>query len=204
MARVKGETTRARVIDGALRALCDAGVGATTTRKIAASCGVPLATLHYHFASKSALLLAVLEALIDDMTETLRAEQRPSGNTSDCVADLIAATWGFVERTRPLQIVQFELTLYALREQAEWLAERQYDRYVALYHDILLAAAAPHGELDSNGCAALARFMLAGIDGLILQQLAKPDPERSRQVLSALIGAAQGYAAALVAAHRTA
>ncbi len=202
MARVKGEATRARVIDGALRALCETGVGATTTRKIAASCGVPLATLHYHFASKSALLLAVLEALVDDMTATLRAEQRPSGNTSDCVADLMGAAWRFVERTRPLQIVQYELTLYALREQAEWLAERQYDRYVAFYQDMLLAAAAPSGELDSTGCAALARFMLAGIDGLILQQLAKPNPERSHQVLQALIAAAQGYAANLVTAHR--
>ncbi len=197
MARVKGDATRSKVIQGALRALCEDGVGNATTRKIAAVSGVRLATLHYHFETKSALLLAVLETLIEDMTSSLRAEQRPSADVAACLQDLVPAAWRFVERTRDLQIVQYELTLYALREQAEWLAERQYDSYVAVYRDILLAAAAPAGELDREGGTALARFVLAGIDGLILQDLAKPDAERSRQEVAALTRAAQGYAAAL-------
>ena len=190
MARTKGEATRARVIEGALQAMCAHGVGSVTTRQIAAACGMPLATLHYHFASKSALLLAVLETLIDDMTASLRAEQKPSAGLAECLASLLPAAWRLVERTRALQIVQYELTLYALREQAEWLAERQYDRYVAVYRDILLAAVAQSGELDEPGCAALARFILAGIDGLILQDLARPDPERARQGVRALLAAA--------------
>ncbi len=197
MARVKGEATRARVIEGALRALAAHGVATVTTRQIAAECGVPLATLHYHFASKSALLQAVLEAMIGDMTESLRAEQGPSAGLAECLATLLQAAWRFAERTRALQIVQYELTLYALREQASHLAERQYESYVAVYRGIFLAAATPADGLDAAGCDALARFVLAGIDGLLLQDLAKPDPARAAQGIAALTAAAQGYAASL-------
>ena len=50
------------------------GVIGATTRKIAAESGVRLATLHYHFESKSALLLAVFEALIDETILAFREE----------------------------------------------------------------------------------------------------------------------------------
>ena len=59
MTKTKGDATRARVIEGAIRVLSATGVIGATTRRIAAESGVRLATLHYHFDSKSALLLAV-------------------------------------------------------------------------------------------------------------------------------------------------
>lgn len=38
-----------------------------------------------------------------------------------------ASTWRSIMRTKSRQIVQYELTLYALREGAEWLADQQYE-----------------------------------------------------------------------------
>lgn len=197
MPRTKGEATRDKVIQGALRALAEHGVTATTTRKIAAECGVPLATLHYHFDSKSALLLAVLDAINEETVASLRADQRDSVDLGACIARSLRGTWRFLERTRELQIVQYELTMYALREKAAWLAERQYESYLKLWRDLLMPTARRTGELDANGCAALARFILAGIDGLILQELAKPGKARSRRGIEALIQAAQGHARGL-------
>jgi len=197
MAQTKSEATRERVIQGAMRALERHGVTATTTRKIATECGVPLATLHYHFESKSALLLAVLDALNDEATAALRAAQRESVDLAAAIAQMLRAMWRFAERTRDLQVVQYELTLYALREDAAWLAEQQYESYLRVWREILLATARRTGELDAPGCAALARFILAGMDGLILQELARPSKARSRKGVDALIRATQGYAAAL-------
>src|ERR1700728_2411235 len=104
MARTKGEATREKVIQGALRTLAQHGVTATTTRKIATESGVPLATLHYHFDSKSALLLAVLEALIEEMTLGLRAEVKSSSNLEECIDQVLRAAWRMVTRTKVLQI----------------------------------------------------------------------------------------------------
>lgn len=197
MARTKSEATREKVIQGALRALCEHGVTATTTRKIAAECSVPLATLHYHFESKSALLLAVLDAINEETVVAMRADLRDSVDLAACIAQILRAAWRFIERSRDLQVVQYELTLYALREDAAWLAERQYESYVRLWRDMLMATAQRTGELDTAGSATLARFILAGFDGLILQELARPGKTRSRRGIEALVRAAQGYAATL-------
>lgn len=191
----KSARTRRQIIDGALLALGERGVAATTTRDIAGKAEVRLATLHYHFDSKSALLLAVLEHLIDDTTATMRAAAGDSADIADCIRETLRAGWRYLTRTRDLQIVQYELTLYALRqEEAAGLAAYQYDAYVKLYLDILQDVAAQTGELDAAGCAAVARFMLSGIDGLLLQELAKPSRHRSSQGIDALIVAAQALA----------
>ena len=197
MTRTKSETTRDKVIQGALRALARFGVTATTTRKIATESGVPLATLHYHFESKGALLLAALDAINAEVTTSLRADQRHRADLAACIAHSLRAAWRFMERTRDLQIVQLELTMYALREDAAWLAEQQYESYLRVWRDILMVTATRTRELDAAGCATLARFILAGIDGLVLQDLARPGKARSRKGVEALVQATQGYAEAL-------
>ena len=106
-----------------------------------------LATLHYHFDSKSALILAVLEALIDEMTLALRQEVKSSNGLDDCIEQVLKASWRWVMRTRTLQVVQCELTLYALREGAQWLADRQYDAYVRVYGDLVLSVSQETGDL---------------------------------------------------------
>ena len=100
-------------------------------------------------------------------------------------------------QTRVLQIVQYELTLYALREGAQWLADQQYDAYVRVYRDFLFAVSEKTGELTPAECTAVTRFMLAGVDGLLLQELAKPNQARSKRGIEALIRATQIYARSL-------
>lgn len=195
--KTKGDATRAQVIEGAIRVLSATGVIGATTRKIAAESGVRLATLHYHFDSKSALLLAVFEALIDEMTLAFREEIKDSSSLDDCIEQVLKAAWRWVTQTRVLQIVQYELTLYALREGAQWLADQQYDAYVRVYLDFLIAVSKRTGELSPSGCTAVARFMLASVDGLLLQELAKPNQARSKRGIEALIRAAQIYARSL-------
>ncbi|QDW36874.1 TetR/AcrR family transcriptional regulator [Bradyrhizobium sp. KBS0727] len=199
MKKTKSDQTRAQIIEGALRALSRSGVIGTTTREIATEAGVRLATLHYHFDSKSALLVAVLEALIEDMAARLRARRVTIGSDLDeCIEQLIHGAWRSVSQTRELQIVQYELTLYALREGAQWLAERQYESYVRLYHDHLRNVTRESQALSSAACASLARFILSGVDGLILQELAKPGKARSKRAVDALIAGAKAYARQLV------
>ncbi|WP_197427411.1 MULTISPECIES: TetR/AcrR family transcriptional regulator [Bradyrhizobium] len=183
----KSEVTRAQIIQGALQALEKTGVLGTTTRKIAAEANVKLATLHYHFESKSALLVAVLEVLIDEIAERLREDRAGTEPALDeRIEILIRGTWRSITRSRTRQIVQYELTLYALREGAQWLADQQYEAYLRLYRD-QLASKSGKSELSPQGYTTLARFILAGIDGLILQELVKPSRARSNQAIEALI-----------------
>jgi AcrR family transcriptional regulator len=191
--RTKSDVTRAQIIQGALQALEKTGVIGTTTRSIAAEANVQLATLHYHFASKSTLLVAVLEALIDEIAERLREDRAGTEpDLDDRIELLIHGTWRSIMRSRARQIVQYELTLYALREGAQWLADQQYEAYLRLYRDQLISKS-EKSELSTAGYTSLARFILAGIDGLILQELVKPSRTRSNQVIEALIFGAKQY-----------
>ncbi|WP_211912183.1 TetR/AcrR family transcriptional regulator [Tardiphaga alba] len=183
----KSEITRAQIIQGALQALEKTGVLGTTTRKIAAEANVQLATLHYHFESKSALLVAVLEAMIDEIAERLREDR--AGKEPDLderIEILVRGTWRSIMQSRTRQIVQYELTLYALREGAQWLADQQYEAYLRLYRDQLTSKSGKT-ELSSQNYILLARFILAGIDGLILQELVKPNRSRSTHAIETLI-----------------
>jgi AcrR family transcriptional regulator len=197
--KTKSDLTRAQIIQGALQALEKTGVIGTTTRRIAAEANVQLATLHYHFESKSALLVAVLEVLIEDIAKRLREERPgPELDLDERIEDLIRGTWRSIMRTRSRQIVQYELTLYALREGEQWFAEQQYEAYLRLYKDNLVSSQQGEQSLSGADYASLARFILAGIDGLILQELARPNRTRSNQAVEALIFGAKQYSQELL------
>ena len=57
----RGHTATA-ILDAARERLLADGYANLSTRKVAVEAGVPLSQLHYHFGSKSGLILALLEA----------------------------------------------------------------------------------------------------------------------------------------------
>lgn len=194
----KGLETRVRIIKGAREALEEGGMEALTTRRIAASAGVKLATLHYYFDSKESLLLAVLEDLIADMDEAYRADVALPAEPEDRVEALIRASWRYIQRTRNKQIAQTELTLYALRTKgSEWLAAKQYNAYIDFYGHLVFEDDSDE-ELRRIG-RAVGRQMLIGIDGIILQSYALEDLSASNEDIEALIIAMRGYLRRLLA-----
>lgn len=188
----KSAETRARVVRGALAALESHGLGDTTTRRIADEAGLTLATLHYHFANKDAVLLAVLEDIVSELAREIAAGPPARGPLRERVAGVVLTAWAYAERTRAKQIVQYELTLHALRTRgSDWLATWQYDHYVAAY-------AVPFAALlDAAAARRLGRHLLAGLDGLILQRLAGAPDDDLAAGLAALVAGAGAYALAL-------
>jgi AcrR family transcriptional regulator len=65
--------TNTIILGAAKRALLDVGYAGLSTRRIAESAGVPLSQIHYHFGSKQALVLAVLE---EENRSLLRRQER--------------------------------------------------------------------------------------------------------------------------------
>jgi len=194
----KGLETRVRIIKGAREALEEGGMEALTTRRIAASAGVKLATLHYYFDSKESLLLAVLEDLIAEMDTAYRADVALPPAPEDRVEALIRASWRYIQRTRNKQIAQTELTLYALRTKgSEWLAAKQYNAYIDFYGHLVFEDDSDE-ELRQIG-RAVGRQMLIGIDGIILQSYALDDLSASNEDIEALIIAMRGYLRRLMA-----
>ena len=65
--------TRSALIEAAEQVLHEVGFAGLSTRRVAEAAGVPLSQIHYHFGSKSQLMLAVLldqnRKLLDRQTE---------------------------------------------------------------------------------------------------------------------------------------
>ncbi len=194
----KARETRERLIEGALLALCEDGVIGTTTRKIADKADVRLGTLHYHFETKDALLLAVLDTLGSKLAQTLRRGVAGSRDLDECIERALLTDWAFAEENMAIQIVQYELTLYALRtEGAPWMAKRQYRDYVRAHVDIFGVHAPNDRPSTTESVHKLSQLVMAGIDGIILQELADPNLARSRMAVRGLIGAMQALARSL-------
>ncbi|MGZ3585403.1 MAG: hypothetical protein ACXVCT_21890, partial [Ktedonobacterales bacterium] len=95
--------------------------------------------------------------------------------------------------------MQYELTLYALRNpDAAWLAKEQYAGYCVVVETLLRETYAAAGQTSAIPFDALARFIVGGLDGIILQFVSDRDPARARgdveYLIQSVIALAEGAA----------
>jgi len=179
---------RADIIAATIRVLARDGIAETTTRKISAEAEVNQATLRYYFGSKDDLLFAVLQEMMQTTREVVQAGISSNSDLHDTIAESIKAFWRHVETAPELQVMQYELTLYALRHpESAWLAKQQYDGYCALVETLFQHNFEALGKQSAVPFAELARFVVAGLDGLILQFISDRDAIRARRDLDHLI-----------------
>jgi AcrR family transcriptional regulator len=186
---------RAEILAAAIRVLARDGIAETTTRKIAAEANVNQATLRYYFGSKDDLLFAVLQEMMRMTGEIVQAGITFDHGLHHAIAESLKAFWTHVEAAPELQVMQYELTLYALRHQeSAWLAKQQYDGYSSVVETLLQQGFEATGNTCSLPFADLARFIIGGLDGLILQFISDHDTVRARRDLDHLIAAVIGLA----------
>lgn len=107
----KAEAARASLLAAAKTCLLDVGFANLSTRKVAEAAGVPLSQIHYHFGSKSGMVLALLKAENDRLIDRQRimyAEDRP-----------LSARW---------------------KKAVEFLEEDMASGYVRLLHEMMAAS----------------------------------------------------------------
>ena len=72
------------------------------------------------------------------------------------------------------------------------LAEKQYKGLLELYERFLRDPNSPKAEQDK--VTSLTQFVVAGLDGILVQELAYPDEKRSKGSIDCLVVAAQTIA----------
>lgn len=135
--------TATALLEAARRCLLAEGYAAMSTRKVATEAGVPLSQVHYHFGSKSGMVLALLEA--EDRRRLARQEAMYSADeplwkryeqACDFLEDdlesgyvrvlqeMIAAGWSqadLAQRVREMQMGWYDLLEEVAVEAAEKL-----------------------------------------------------------------------------------
>lgn len=178
---------RAALVDAALRVLSREGLAATSTRAIVEEAGMSLASLHYAFDSRDALLEAVVARVVRDEREAVHAvlasgagAQRgdeASGATGDAVLQQLVRNG--MERYVQT-VVQYpgrehgmlELTLDASRhDDSRALVRSQYNSYRALVADLLVKAGQISGTRWRVPVDEIATVVVALTDGLTIAHI---------------------------------
>ena len=189
MAYVKASVRSSQLVAAARQVLAREGVQGATMRAVATEAGVPLGTLSYVFGSKEELLRAVIQDVGDEIADVLRESAETDQGLEHAIRAGLETFWSrLVVGERWLQVMQYELVLFALRTPGlEHLARWQYDRYEQVVAAWTKEAADDAGEHCAVPFDVLARVMVAAVDGLILQYVGDPHVARSQRDLAVVV-----------------
>lgn len=188
MTRLKATERREQFVAAAVAVMAREGLERATTRRIAEEAGAPQGIFHYLF-NKDELFREVVAAITHQIEEVVREAVDPSRGLAAAIEDGLRAFWVHVVTDDGLQLMQYELTIYARRTPGcEWLAKWQYNRYLRVAMEVLDAAVRV-GDRPTVPLDQLARFMLAGLDGLVIQYEVQHDVDQSNRDLEVLIRA---------------
>ncbi|GAA1386548.1 TetR/AcrR family transcriptional regulator [Pseudonocardia kongjuensis] len=199
MAHVPAVDREKEIVAAAIRVLSRAGVAGATTRAVAAEAGIPLGTLHYVFPSKDRMLMAVVDAVADEVLDTVRRGMDPGRGVAHALRHGVSTFWEtLVEDRVGLQIMQYELAMYSARRTGAGdsgsLGRSQVRRYTGLVGELCEQAARAAGERCAVDADTLGRLLLAVLDGLVVQYVADPDAGRARRDLDRATAMLVGYA----------
>ncbi|CRK49878.1 Tetr family transcriptional regulator [Rhodococcus sp. RD6.2] len=207
--RLPADERRAQLVESAMGIAERGGVSSVTIRAVAEDAGVSLGVVHYCFESKEALVAAMGEALVLQLSQALRyafgqarTEEAQSGprGLRELLHSGLSAMWPIIEATPNRQLLTYEITAYGLRQQAAGaelagsIAAKQYATMDAEAVEFLERSVEHVGMRWTEPVGHLATFALAVIDGIVLRWLVERDSEAVIAELDDLVQLVTGKA----------
>ncbi len=184
--------SRERILDAAVRRIASEGIDGVRVARIAMDAGVSAALVHYHFASRDALLVEALEHSFERAGDVRIGEGDPraSGSVAARLAGMVDACLPVDGVLRDDFLLWAELWLRAARQpELQPVATRLYARLHAWMGDAVAEGLAS-GELRCAAPREAVDRLLALIDGygtrVLIGDAAMPAERARREIWHAV------------------
>ncbi len=184
--RLPVEQRRAALIQAALRVISEHGLAAATTRAIVAEAGMSLASFHYAFESRDAMLGEIISTVTRSENEAvLEAVQiQDATDFTETIRLALLAYLDFLVENGPREHALLELTHWALHtERMRRLAVDQYAAYRASAAALAEHIAGLWGYEWTEPLELIARHVVMITDGVTMNWLVDHDTEQAKRIL---------------------
>ena len=172
MPQQRGEETRGRILDAAVRRFAIAGYDAASVDDICAEAGVSKGAFYHHFPTKQAVFLALMQgwlAMIDLGMEAVHQDSVPE--TLVTMTDLLPGVFAAAENRLPMFL---EFWLQASRDETVWKAIIAPYRHYQEHFSKLIQAGMDEGSLKPVEPEVAAQVIVSLAVGLVLQGVLDP------------------------------
>jgi AcrR family transcriptional regulator len=179
----RSEQVREQILEAARFVLIRDGYENITTRRIAKEANINVATLHYHFKTKEALLSEVVSYVMQRAEEQLRTAIAPAANAIEALELAFQEVWK-TALERP-GVVRYDLAVRGLRDtEARKDANALYSLLRRMVEEILERHCASGGTLAEGITAPeLAFYVVGAVDGIVLQHTLTGDDDSTKRSL---------------------
>ena len=167
------------LVDAAYKRIASDGFEGLRTRDVAADAGVNIATLHYYFPTKEALIRGVIGQAMQKFLETMPE----SGSAEEQLRGHLQSIARLIKEDKQLWAVMGELVLRAPRDADLERIFRQTDTYWHKALGGLIRRCVEDGSIDPQfDPDETAALMIVAIKGLSLPTVSGFQPELADQV----------------------
>jgi len=171
------EKTRALIMETAGQYFAQKGYSATGVAEICKACGVSKGAFYYHFESKSALFLALLEEWMGNLDRSLDAMSSGAGNISEILFNMSKMLGSIFQSYRHQLPILLDFWMQATRDEEVWKATyAPFEKYHT-YFAHLIQKGIDQGNLEPVDPSAGAQAMISLAVGLLLQGLLSPETD---------------------------
>jgi Uncharacterized protein conserved in bacteria len=186
MTRIPPAQRREALVAAAIRVIAADGMAGATTRAVAAEADMSLASLHYVFGSRDALLEAVIEQVVEaeamaasDVLAVFDAHGSPIGLDALLASGIDHFIDGLVAAPDD-ELALAELTIHARRSGMTELLDQQRRIYLDAAGRTLARAAAQSGTQWTVPLTEIAGLLTTLLDGITYSWLAHRDEPAAR------------------------